>query len=129
MCMLFLSFSVTCCFFKASEQIRTFRIEECHWCDVEVEEVNHHTVIQNTWMTDAEDPNHPFITHNTVSKPSFLSSSYQLTTGKWTNQNTDLTNFTYVSSEQKGLSEKTDGKEQENKTLGFISDYVTSVAS
>lgn len=114
------TFAMLLFFFKASEKIRTLRIEECHWCDVEVLDVHHHT-----WLTDAEDLNHPFITHK-VTVPSFLTSSYQLTSGT-----TDLTNFTYVSSEQQDLSEEkieTDGKVQEPLTSGFISDYVTSVA-
>ncbi|KAI7813666.1 leukemia inhibitory factor receptor [Triplophysa rosa] len=116
--------------YEASEKIRTFKIEECHWCDVEVLDVHHHTMIQNTWLTDAEDLSHPFITYK-VPVPSFLTPSYQLTTGIWDSQTTDLTNFTYVSSEQQDLSDKmfeTDGKVQEAKTSGFISDYVTSVA-
>ncbi|KAA0716632.1 Oncostatin-M-specific receptor subunit beta [Triplophysa tibetana] len=116
--------------YEASEKIRTFRIEECHWCDVEVLDVHHHTMMQNTWLTDAEDLSHPFITHK-FTVPSFLKPSYQLTTGIWDSQTTDLTNFTYMSSEQQDLSDntfETNGKVQEAKTSGVISDYITSVA-
>ncbi|XP_056602176.1 leukemia inhibitory factor receptor [Triplophysa dalaica] len=116
--------------YEASEKIRTFRIEECHWCDVEVLDVHHHTMIQNTWLTDAEDLSHPFITQK-VTVPSVLKPSYQLTSGIWDSPTRDLTNFSYVSSEQQDLSDKmfeTDGKVQEAKTSGVISDYITSVA-
>ncbi|XP_055054337.2 leukemia inhibitory factor receptor [Misgurnus anguillicaudatus] len=112
--------------YKASEKIRSLKIEDCRWCDVEVLDL-HTSLVQKSWLTGTEDPRHSFIAHK-VKVPSFTTPSYQLTTGAWDRQNTNLTNFTYVSSGRQDLSEetaKTDGKVQEPNNPLFISDYVT----
>ncbi|XP_065106123.1 leukemia inhibitory factor receptor [Paramisgurnus dabryanus] len=114
--------------YKASEKICSLKIEDCRWCDVEVLDL-HTSLVQKSWLTGTEDPRHSFIAHK-VKVPSFTKPSYQPTTGAWDGQNTNLINFTYVSSGQRDLSEetaKTDGKVQEPNNPGFISDYVTQL--
>ncbi|XP_051552323.1 leukemia inhibitory factor receptor-like isoform X2 [Myxocyprinus asiaticus] len=118
--------------YEASEKIRTLRIEECNWCDVEISDTQT-TMAEKTWLTSAEDPSCSFISPN-VGISSSLMVPYQLTADMWDRTATSLNNFTYVSTVQQVLPAEMfktideEGMKQEPDNSGFTSDYVTSAA-